>query len=447
MRAGLARAVYLGVQRMRGEPVAEAVAELARTEHAPLEELRRLRGERMLALLRHAVEHVPYYRETWPGAVAERIRGASGWRAAEELLGELPALTRGDVVSAADALDAAGPRRSRTYPTTTSGSSGQPVRFACDLRAWAYRHALSHRAMAAFGVEIGEPYAYFFGLHWGRRGARLAALKDAAFNRVRVSPWALDRDSFAGIHRRLVRRRPTHVLGYPAAIADYCSLAAEHGVDLTVLGLKAVFCTAETLLEEQRATIGAAFGCPVSNLYGSAELGICAYECPAGSLHVPLEAVWLELDPRPDGAHEVVATELMQHAHPLLRYRTGDESAPGQPCGCGRSHPTLAWVAGRVGDAIVLPSGRRINPHVIGYMFRPFAGRGTIRQYRFVQSGAALRLQLVTTPRFTAADERALLEEVRRGFGEPIPIEVEHLDELPALPNAKHRVFVRADPS
>ena len=105
----------------------------------------------------------------------------------------------------------------------------------------------------------------------------------------------------------------------------------------------------------------------------------------------------------------------------------------------------LASVEGRSGDAIVLPSGRRINANLPSYIVKPFARLGAIRQYRFVQEAdGTIELRLVVSSAFTADNLRSLERESRAAFGEDCVVRVRTVDSLPTLPNAKHRDFVRA---
>ena len=92
--------------------------------------------------------------------------------------------------------------------------------------------------------------------------------------------------------------------------------------------------------------------------YGTADLGVVAYECPGRSgLHM-YEGVIMEvvdpatgkqLDPGQPG--EIVVTTF-EKDYPLIRYGTGDESFyTDEPCSCGRTIPRLVDILGRVGDA------------------------------------------------------------------------------------------------
>src|SRR5262249_52409762 len=82
---------------------------------------------------------------------------------------------------------------------------------------------------------------------------------------------------------------PHYLLSYPSNLEVLAGLARQDG---SLPGLRAIQAFSDTLTEEARATIEAAFGVPVKNLYSCAEAGYLASPCPAGhGLHVHAENV------------------------------------------------------------------------------------------------------------------------------------------------------------
>ncbi|MCP3958348.1 MAG: phenylacetate--CoA ligase family protein [bacterium] len=443
MPARLARGLYFFLQRLRREPVVAALRDVRASELLGRDELRALQAERLLSLLRFAVDRVPFYREELAPYRAE-INRARSWDDAARLMSRLPILEKTTVRQESERLLALGGRQLSTFPDRTSGSTGTPLQFPCDRRAWAYRHALLFRTLEAFGIEVGEPYAYFFGLHWRWRLRMSTLLRDQVFNRVRVSAFDIGPSQVEGHWRELQRWRPTHFHGYPAAIHEFCVLCRDHGLDLEELELKAVALTGEPTYGFQRELIEATTGAPCVDFYGSAEGGLDTFECPAGSLHLTSEATWLELRQPEETTGEVLVTDLFLRAFPLIRYAVGDEITlrPGR-CSCGRSHPMVASLDGRSGEPVRLPNGRIINSHMPGYVFKPLASQGLIRRYRFLETEhKGLDLLLLVSRRFSGEHLQQVERETRTAFGEDFPLTIRIVDEMPALPGGKHRDYL-----
>src|SRR5262245_60467686 len=364
MNPTVARGVYFGLQVLRREPVAAALADVRRTEWLSREELRARQAERQLEQLRFALDRVPYYRRVLE-PLRSRIASARGWDDVDAILADVPIIEKAAVMLDPPSYTADRVEELPTYPDKTSGSSGTPVIFPCDQRAWAYRHALTYRCMEAFGVRIGEPYALFFGLHWNKQARLKVALRDSIFNRARISAYEVSGERFDEHFRKIRRRRPTHFVGYPSAISDFCALAQERGRDLRELRLKAVFLTAEPLRPHQRQLIETVTGSRCADIYGGAEGGVIAIECPAGGRHTTPEATWLSARDTTTRTGEAIVTDMMLRAFPMVRYAMGDEIVMGEgTCPCGRAQPLVASIEGRSGEPITLPNGRTINANL-----------------------------------------------------------------------------------
>jgi phenylacetate-CoA ligase len=102
------------------------------------------------------------------------------------------------------------------------------------------------------------------------------------------------------------------------------------------------------------------FGVRVLQGYGTADLGLIAYECAEkDGLHLHPECIVELLDietgqpAEPGQPGEIVAT-LFDQAYPLIRFATGDISSwkEAATCPCGRTAPKLSGLLGRVGDAV-----------------------------------------------------------------------------------------------
>jgi phenylacetate-CoA ligase len=318
------------------------------------------RDRRLRSLVRHAYHRVAYYREAMRahGVTPEDIRGVADIR-------RLPLLDKGVVQDRPMDLIAEGVDPDRLKTIWSAGSTGRRVQ----IYHSADEKLLLAAVMAKGLAEVGRtPRMRQFGtkLIRGPRAVdwRLRLARAAGFFRS----TAVDvRDPPAEIVEAIRRARPDCVGGFPAVIARIAESAGPGG--LTDVGVRIVTVGGAVLTQPMRATIHAAFGCPVRNTYNCVEFAHLARECPAsGQMHVCDEGVVLEIvrgdRPAREGeSGEVVATGLHQFAMPLIRYRLGDIAVRGADrCPCGSIYPTIDAVQGRMNDYFVLPNGRLLHP-------------------------------------------------------------------------------------
>lgn len=442
MNSQIARTLYFSLQYLRREPIKPALRDVYRTEFLPLDKLRELQAKRMISQLQFAIENVPHYRNNYQ-SFASSIFRLRTWDDVEDLMNKLPHVSKDQAIAGTSQLMAKNSANLLTYPDKTSGSTGTPLEFPCDQQSWAYRHALTFRALKMHGVEIGDPYVLFYGLHWNKRSRLQIALRDVVFNRVRVSAFDINRSTFENYLKEILKHSPVYFLGYPSTLYDFCFLAQDFGIDLRSLRLKAVFTTAEPLLAYQRELIQETTGCRCVNMYGSAEGGLTAFECPVGNLHLSMETTWLRFKNPAETEGEILLTDMMLRAYPLINYAIGDESRLKEgKCDCGRAHPLIESINGRSGEPIRLPNGKVINSHLPVYIFKSLAALKVIRRFRFVLRGSELKLFLIVSEKFNREHLALVEQETTMAFGEDIQFQTHIVSKMETLPNAKHKSFV-----
>lgn len=412
--------------------------ELEASQRWPRERLLALQRQRQLALLHHAYQTVPFYaaRMRAAGLTPESVRGPDDWA-------RLPILDKATLQERGGELMSS--RAPRGLEASTSGSSGTPITVRRSHLSWAHAHAALIRGGHWHGVDVGDRYAYFWGVPLDPRARRQAALKDRFLNRERCSAFTLDAASGRAFHARLIERPTRYALGYPSALTLFADEVSSQGFDGRALGWKVAITTAEVLHPHQRERIAAVFGCPVADSYGCAETGVAGFECEAGGMHIPIEATVVDLVAAPGGGHEVLLTDLHNFSQPVIRYRVGDLAEPGpEHCACGRALPLLGRLAGRAGDTLTLPGGRRVNANLPSYVFKHHGRAGTIREYQFVQfPDDRVELRITAGPAWTPAVEGALRDEVRQALG--IEVAVRVVPRFERRGRGKHRDFVRAE--
>lgn len=429
-----------------GAEYRRTVAALEESQSWSAERLRDLQKEQLARLLQEARAGTEHYAEAFSSLSEAALRNL-----AEDLaLHELPLLEKATLK--AETARFANRLRRTVVTSSTSGSTGSPLRVGFDRASLEQRFAHLHRHRSWAGLR---PFARNLRLS-GRQLVPTARTDEdpwmlAPFeNMLLVSTYHLDERHLSRIVERANRFRPELLDGYPTAIDQLARFCASRG--LRIPSLRVAITTAETLHPELRQSIEDGLGVRVFDYYAASEGVPFICQCEHGRYHpIPESGLFEFLDPQgrpasPGSEAEIVVTSFCQWKTPLIRYRTGDmvrlPDDPQAPCPCGRAFPMAAELLGRVEDQVLTRDGRRLGM----FPYRTLKHVGGLREAQIVQTGfESFRLVLVP-------DGTCPLAEIHRDaaaiFSSVIGYEVQvELKAVPAVargPNGKLRALVRA---
>jgi phenylacetate-CoA ligase len=364
----------------------------------PEEAIRAARDARVRALVRHAAEHVPHYRELF----AKRGLSPVDVTSADDLAG-LPLVDKEAVQRDPARFRSAAPEPARALPFPTSGSSGTPLIVFHERRALLHYLLVSERdhdvprRLLGRGrhrtVTIGHPNSTSVRV---RAAYRRLTLVPSRPGRTRISPES----PVETIVAALAERRPDVVAGWGNTIESLFRLAAAGEIELRRPRLVHFF--AEAMSDEGRRLIEERFGIPVISTYSAVETFGIGFFCErrAGfhlhedSCHVRVvRADGTDADPGEPG--DVVVSNLVNRGTVLLNYRLGDVAAllP-DPCPCGRALRLLSPVQGRVSEIVRLDDGTRVHPFSVAGAVRE---EGLLRFQLVQEATSRFRLEVVTT--------------------------------------------------
>jgi phenylacetate-CoA ligase len=395
-RAAVYSGAFWAKQRLFRPAAYAYYCELMRSQYLSADELAALNWRKRVALVRHAVATVPYYRTKFAemGLSPDDLREPDDWR-------HVPLLTRADVIECKPLLVSETARPRDLVLATTGGTSGTPLAVYGDRRHHA--EALLWRMLSWWHLDPGVDAAHAMRLHRISRSARWA---DAArwwpTRRIWLNASCMTPTDVMVFLRRYGRLQPALLQGYSGAIHHLASVVEREG--LLVHAPRAVWVTASPVPASQRALIARTFRAPVYDQYGSCEVLQLAAECAEHSgLHVNSDARHIEfLDDEggpcaPGQLGRVAVTDLENNAFPLIRYLNGDLGHQlAQACPCGRTLPLMGPVAGRVSDIIRLPDGSALDACDAIFDVCPEA----VRAFQVVQEqDYSIVLRVVPNPR------------------------------------------------
>jgi phenylacetate-CoA ligase len=325
-------------------------------DYIPVPQLEQLQLNRLRAVVQRVWERVPLFRSRLDerGVVPEDIR----------TLGDaslLPFTVKSDLRDTYPFGLFASPMHDIVRLHASSGTTGKPIVVAYtsdDLDVWS---EVMERAFATCGLHKSDiiQNAYGYGLFTGGLGAHYGAERLGA-TVIPISGGNTDRQI-------MVMRDfgVTAICCTPSYFLHMVDRAAELGVDLRDLPLRAGVFGAEPWTEAMRARIEDMAGIKAFDIYGLSEIigpGV-AMECECqDGLHIFEDHFYPEIidpvtaDLMPPGAEgELVLTTLSKQAMPVIRYRTRDITAllP-DPCPCGRTLRRMRRISRRSDDMLII---------------------------------------------------------------------------------------------
>ncbi|OQA02781.1 MAG: Phenylacetate-coenzyme A ligase [Planctomycetes bacterium ADurb.Bin401] len=281
---------------------------------------------------------------------------------------------------------------------TSSGTTGIPTVIYLSAKDLDNATDLMARSITGTGASRADilqnmmSYGLFTGglcMHYGAERVGMMVIPAAGGNTKRQVQLMKD-----------FRTTVLHIT--PSYLLHIHSKLAEFGISRNDLALQKAFIGAEPHSENTRRKIEELYGIDAYNSYGLSEMngpGI-AFECVyKNDLHFWEDAYIVEIiNPKtgelvPDGEQgEVVLTNLIRNAMPLMRYRTRDLAyLHTEPCKCGRTHRRMSRILGRSDDMLII-NGVNVFPSQIEEVIMRVPEVGTNYQIHVEKQGALDRL-------------------------------------------------------
>lgn len=331
-------AVYRAGIVWRNSLINDALKSLTASQYWDRGRVQNLQEDRLANLLQWAYSRCRFYRDRFDeaGFDPKSFGGLADLR-------RIPTVAKEDFLARTDDIQTRVEGQKHFY-SETSGSSGKPLVFYRNAMWDAWHRASAFRGYQWHGVNPWERNGYLWGYNLSPSKRRRTRVLDALQNRFRL--FSYDEGEIGRFIRKL--EGAEFLSGYSSMIYEVAKRV--NRLDSPPrLSLKMVMGTSEKIYERYQPEVERAFGRRMISEYGAAEAGIMAFECAHGTMHVNGETCILEeLD------HEVVVTNLFSHSFPIIRYRLGDYIQLDMEgvCGCGRYHPAVKEVLGRVGRVI-----------------------------------------------------------------------------------------------
>lgn len=423
----LRRSVFDAKVRMAGGAAYRSFLRRSRAaDESSREELLHRQRADAADLARFAAARSPWYRERIGPLLSEDLADPAVFE-------RIPVLEKEDLRDHYDEILARDSGVRRTMVARTGGSTGLPLKV---LKDFSVRPAtLTWRLMDWWDVDPSDNSASVERLPW--KGIRQAA--NTAFwwptRKVNVDAGAMDEADLRYFADAIRRIRPRMLWGYAHSLHEFALAVERNGWQ--VPPLRAISSTAAPLTQAQAADVERILGAPIYETYRAAEVSLIAGQCEhRRGMHIQADHKLLEVVDEsgravPDGEPgEIVVTDLLNRAQPMLRYRLGDVGViDPEPCPCGRPFPVLLSLLGRSNDVIRTKEGL-----VSIYSFASaFSKHPAIRQYQIHQmEDFSLVLKVVPSgPHVTVDDLSGALADLSDEFNGSLPVAAEIVEVIP----------------
>ncbi|GEM_PF-6218998 len=433
--------IYFLVQKLRGEPVKEAWKEIKSIDHSDRNALRKRIVDRGVSHLNYILNNVPKYMALKNrGRIISLLKKVSTVEEFDDLLKGFPITHKREIIENPENLTSREIDSIPVFGTHSSGTTGQSVRFPKDMRDWARSHANMFYILSLYGINPFSPYIYYWAGDWSIKSRLEYLKKDIVLNRLRITSYNTSKWYLLRQYRKILKFRPEYIYGIPSGITTLASYMLNNGLK-PPSKIRGVFTTGEMLYPYQRKIISSAFNVPVVNIYGTAEVGVIAFDCPHGHLHVMTDTNYMEVI---DGG-TILITNFFQKAFSIVRYRIGDIAASVLEWqhSCNLSYPTISGISGRESDRITLPHGKTLPPMAPTYIFDKIAHTRSVIKFRYELYKDELILKLVVNSRFNERVKKLIISESERLFG--IRPFIKIVESIPPLKGGKERYFVVMD--
>ncbi|MCZ6702042.1 MAG: phenylacetate--CoA ligase family protein [Ignavibacteria bacterium] len=324
-------------------------------------------------------------------------------------------------------------------PSSSSGSTGEPLQFYKTKDSYSLNIAANLRGWYNMGYRLGDSYVK---LSVNPRSSRIKKIQDRVNSCFYFSSEAVTEASMREFVELLVKNRPKFIRGYPSTLSLLGKYLASSGADIPEL--IAVNTTGEILFPEMRQIIERAFCCPVFDSY-SGEGGANMFEFSKGKYFVSNEyAITEVIDDQgraiTNGEGEIVTTDLWNYANPFIRYAVKDkvviDDNESECC-----YLRVSRVLGRSVDMLELSNGRTMIVHFFTGFFE---WEKSVSQFQVIQTAPnVVEIKLVVNDYFNSREETKIHNRVKEYVGEGVALTLSLVDDIPVSKNGKRRFMFK----
>jgi len=362
-------------------------------------------------------------------------------------LQKFPILKKEEVLSNLDDI-ATGPTTNAKI-SKTGGTTGNSMKVYYDPKDIEERFAFLDTFRERYNFKLGKKTAFFNGKSFiNQRDVKSRRYWKYDFiNKIKFySTFHINDSTALNYLESLSQFKPDYIIGFPSSIYELAKFGLRNSLDLGGHKVKAIFPTAETLIQKEVDVIQRFFGGLVHDQYASSEGAPFITACERGFKHFEMLSGVVETvndQDEPANPGRMLVTSFSTTLTPLIRYDIGDrmewDEDIGNNCVCGRSTPVVKYIHGRVNDFIYSRERGRIN---LGNVSNCVKGVRGVVKFQIVQNDFdAILVKVIKDDRiYQQIDENKFLKELRLRLGDKINIHFDYPSTIPKENSGKFRI-------
>lgn len=396
-------------------------------------EIQEFQLARLKALVKHAYDTVPYYKELFDkeGIKPENILTIGDFK-------KIPTLDKRTLLANTQKLIST--KKYKLKKSYTGGSTGNKSVVYKDKRYLNISSGIWLRDLYSIGIEPGDKCAWVW---FDQKIYKTLKDKILEFLILKVNRriwFNVDKYSDEKIVKWLTndfnRFKPDYIFGYPGTIYEMAKAARKNNIKLPPL--KKIVVTAERL--ENRKFIEEVFKCPVIDDYGCSEVMTIAFEDNDKVMRSRDDFVFAELNDK----NEVIVTPLESYGMPLLRYKPGDigmisRSKSKKSTKSSSPFNEFNIVVGRTYEILYNKKGEKVG----GGLIKQYVQDEDldINEFQVVQKSLNDVELNIVKDRFTKEKSVARLVEILKENLGAKNVKINYLNTYPIEPNGKRIAF------
>ncbi len=434
----------------------------------PEESIRDIQVRKLKSILNYANEYIPFHRERFKAAgfhpqdlesiddlqvippVTREDVIKYHLQMVDERLGEELAKANNSHRGIGAPIPLARFRRNTLIKNASSGTTGSPTVFFDDGSRTALNWSFEFFVKRLYGIEPGSREA---------RMSRVATdyYKHSSSFRSRQILWRqlilpgmnLSESDYSYSWKQIVQYKPNVLFGITSALVGLADFLESANASRQDYKPDLVVTWAAPLHPHEKHLLARVLQCPVTNIYGSREVGHVAALCTEGSFHINQPGHVVESTPSAaqggsSGTDEILITTLDASPMPFIRYKMGDTgSFLRSKCSCGMNFSRITDITGRTSEVFTTGSGKLLAPNFWARLFMDEPLVSSVSRFQVVyRDRNRATLKVIRNSRYLEHCEPYLRDVLRKNFANNFSVDIEYVNSIDSGPSGKYQLIM-----